>query len=534
MNVTSIYESNAILITEIRKAIDEYRKQYYQRASFRINAITERILKLEKNAFGISMSTLNEQCSNLIGAFNDRDFILCADILSAILNDSLIPIQSDIRSLIIKDCGSNSSYQYDHVNNAISIEDTLSGYPTLKSHSCGDRYLHSNEDPMKEGYELAKEAFDPKAYNYSIWGMGLGYHIVELMEITNDAPDIYVYDNESYLFEIAREGLLGLWQKKLNSPKIHMIYDPDSTKFMDSLNREHNRIFIHMPSVYKLPEKNPNEINQKNVLKKLQIYLTSFEQSKDYINLNFYQNIKNIDNYAEELFGSFQNKHSVIIAAGPSLDKNIDVLKNFIDEGLQINVFAVGTVLKKLLNKGITPDAIFFMDANPRIYEQIEDITSIDANIIIDSTAYYKIGENYKGPKYIACQKGFEQAEKLGHVLFETGHSVLTLALDFAIQTRSKSITLMGCDLAFTGGLLHASDTMDQHRFTDETSINIKGFYDDEVATSASFSMYKKWIEERITKDDAIVIPFYNATEGGAYIEGMKHVKLLDLKGILA
>lgn len=533
MNITSIYESNAFLITEIRKAIDEYRKQYYQRASFRINKITELILILEHNSFGINLSNLNEYCKSLLNAFDERDHVLCADILSAMLNDSLIPIQSELRALILKDHGFDPSYLNRYNNKTISIEDTLSGYPTIKSHTCGERYLCSNEDPMKEGYELAREAFDPKAYSYTIWGMGLGYHIIELMEITNEAPSIYVYDNESFLFDIAKDGILGSWQKKLNTPKIHMIYDPDSTKFMESLNREHNRVFIHMPSVYKLPETNPEEINQKNVLKKLQIYLTSFEQAKDYIYLNFYQNIRNVNNYAEELFCSFKDKHSVVIAAGPSLDKNIDVLKSFIDEGLKINVFAVGTVFKKLINKGIIPDAVFFMDANPRIYEQIEHITTTNVNIILDSTAYYKIGENYKGPKYLACQKDFEQAEKLGHVLFETGHSVLTLVLDFAIKTRSKSITMMGCDLAFTGGLLHASDTMDQHTFTDKASISVRGFYGDEVATSASFSMYKQWIENRIVKEDAIGIPFYNATEGGAYIEGMKHMKLIDLKNII-
>lgn len=44
--------------------------------------------------------------------------------------------------------------------------------------------------------------------------------------------------------------------------------------------------------------------------------------------------------------------------------------------------------------------------------------------------------------------------------------------------------------------------------------------------TSLGLLSYKYWIENRILNEQRI---FINATEGGAYIEGMKHIKLRDV-----
>ena len=191
---------------------------------------------------------------------------------------------------------------------------------------------------MLEAFLLAKENFTPEADAYNIWGMGLGYHVYALYQITHGSTDIYVYDTDPFLFDIARSGKLGSWQDVFNDPRIHFVPDPDVTRFSTALTSEKTKIILHMPSVHKLPEDTQAQVERKNVLKKLQITINSFEEQKDDIYLNFYKNIKNADGYAEELFPEYERKNVVIVAAGPSLDKNIHVLKEALDNHAPIKV----------------------------------------------------------------------------------------------------------------------------------------------------------------------------------------------------
>ena len=40
--------------------------------------------------------------------------------------------------------------------------------------------------------------------------------------------------------------------------------------------------------------------------------------------------------------------------------------------------------------------------------------------------------------------------------------------------------------------------------------------------------MYREWIENRIKSEDVKDIEIINATEGGAYIEGARHIPLSE------
>lgn len=57
--------------------------------------------------------------------------------------------------------------------------------------------------------------------------------------------------------------------------------------------------------------------------------------------------------------------------------------------------------------------------------------------LIFLSTAYYGAVATYTGDKYIACQHGYDKAEKLakkqGYKLYNTGGSVTTLCIDICI-----------------------------------------------------------------------------------------------------
>ncbi len=531
-NITKLYDfyrGNALLITKIHRAEELYRKQHLGSAGNLFTEVSKNLSAIEQFPKYLDKEAFQNSFIKIASALNSEDFILLADSLDSFVYEVLLPIQQ----AVLSDLGEYISDIYDSISKAsnglLDIEETALGYPTLLYHSDKNRYLCSTVDPMLEAYRLAKENFTPEADSYRIWGMGLGYHVYALYQLTHGSTDIYVYDNDSFLFDIAKSGKLGPWQEVFSDPRIHLIEDPDATKFSASLAEEETKIILHMPSVHKLPEYSQAQTERKNILKKLQITINSFKEQKDDIILNFYRNIRNVDGYAEELFPEFENQNVVIVAAGPSLDKNIHVLKTALDNHAPIKVLCVGTVLRKLVNAGITPNTIFEMDASPIIYNHIKNLEQLDVPLIINTSTYYELAQNYHGKRYLACQKDFGSAEALGRKLFNTGGSVITLAIDFAIQAKAKRIILVGCDMAFTGHTTYADGTTDKHSTKNDTVIYVKEYYGGTVPTGFLLSSYREWIENRITAEDTKNIKLINATEGGAYIEGMIHLPLKEV-----
>lgn len=230
----------------------------------------------------------------------------------------------------------------------------------------------------------------------------------------------------------------------------------------------------------------------------------------------------------DDIMLALEGKNVYIIAAGPSLDKNVEQLRNVDSKSV---VITTGTVLSKLLNMGIVPDYAVIIDANMETLKQIEGIENCGVPLIILSTANYKVIEKYSGKKYVAYQKGYERAEKFakenGLHIFNTGGSVTTLCIDMAIQARCRRLICVGMDLALTGGKTHADNTPRHMEHLDTTGKRmVMGQNGEMIPTHNNLDMYRKWIENRIAnvKD----IEFINATEGGALVKGMKNMTLRE------
>jgi hypothetical protein len=59
----------------------------------------------------------------------------------------------------------------------------------------------------------------------------------------------------------------------------------------------------------------------------------------------------------------------------------------------------------------------------------------------------------------------------------------------------------------------------------------VPDIYGNPVATSGNLNLYRQWIEKRIAraKAEGCQTAFYDATEGGARVEGTTIVKMADL-----
>ena len=301
---------------------------------------------------------------------------------------------------------------------------------------------------MEEARVFVESCFDSTKGRYVVWGCGLGYHILRLYEAARGAIHIEVYDEDELALQLAKEsGVLDVIPQEC----ISLTADSTGEKFVEALETKDVGILLHFPSIKKIQDK-----RLKDALHAFFAEWNGTIQFKQEFAVNFRNNIQYCTNCVDELENEFQQKEVVLVAAGPSLDHSLEFLKEA--KGNKV-IVAVSTVLKKLLKLGINPDYVIVMDSQQRTIGHIDGIEGTNIPLIVDTTAYWEFAAKYAGKKYLAYQKGYESAEEMANILqcklYETGGSVITLALDIVLKLGAKAVYLVGVDLAYPGGVSH-------------------------------------------------------------------------------
>lgn len=406
------------------------------------------------------------------------------------------------------------------------VENTSSGYLTLgiiKDMQC--IYFHTNGQIIKESLSLAEEWLGQDKLSYFFYGLGFLYPYVEMLEMNqNMSLTVYESNKELLFLAIIFAPLYRLYEKN----QFELIYDPLMKKISQkrlSISKDEG-FYIFYPAIM--------GIKKETIRTKMYEYFleeSSVREQTMLLNGNFRVNTKESYFSIEELKSSFLDRDVVIVAAGPSLDKNIEEIKRNQDKVL---ILAVGTVFQKLLNAGIKPDFVIIIDAGEMVYNQIQGCDNLGVPLIFLSTVYSRIVKDYSGEKYLICQKGMEEAEILakqkGWMIVETGGSVATTAFDLCLKLNVRKIIFVGLDLAFTNNIDHCSETLYQTEISTNTGVWVEGVNGEKVMTSKNLLLYKNWIEERYKrrKTDEKYIEVINATEGGALIYGIKNMRLKD------
>lgn len=409
------------------------------------------------------------------------------------------------------------------------VEHTESGEFTLAYETMGVKhYLHSNGRVYQEAALLAAGWYDLEKEEYVIYGLSLGYHIRALLEICGYSK-VRIYESNLHIIKAA--AAFGALEEILNDSRVTLIYDVDFKGLHHYLSNSSSEsiLLVYYPSLYAISNRTEAEMLEDYFIK-----YSSMKGQQKFLDGNFKRNINLYDAPVDSLKDGFTNKDIYIVAAGPSLDYNIEHLikmgrvKSFRDNSI---ILAVGTVFTKLLKLGLVPDYIVASDAKPNTYTQIGGQLDKLIPLIGLSTLYYKFFQEYSGKKYIVFQNHYDKsvsfANEHGLKLYETGGSVVTVALDIALRFSPKRVIFVGLDLAYTYGLRHASGTKANNSIEASNLIQVEDVFGKPVATGKNLNIYRKWIEQRILKETSIEV--IDATEGGAYIKGTKRMTLKQI-----
>lgn len=494
----------AYVITKLKKIVEYTIYQENHHVLLEYNKITTDLEKICKNYAkidinkGMMLYHYLEQITKL--GFN-------VTVLGDIINKKVIPLIEEYIKLTNNIQVMNEEEDYEFLS-------TDSGFLTLRKIE-NNFYLHSTDDPMWEARKMVEHIYNPRKKEYAVWGCGLGYIIYQLYKVSYGSIKISVFEPDERLVEYARNyGVLD-WVPEDN---IEIYTDKDILPFLYCAEREDTAMFIFKPEFDSVPK----DVQQ--IIANLYVEEVTDTLFKDNLAINFWRNVESDSKLISQLDISNLKKEFVVIAAGPSLDETIDFIK---ESKRKRTIIAVGTVFKKLIEMDIIPDMVVVLDPQERTYKQIEGVEDQQVPMIIGITAYWKFAAAYQGDKYLVplahTQEVMDYAIKNKIDLWGCGGTVTSLGIEAAIRFGAEKIYLVGVDLAYPGGVSHASNTMDREIKGTTGMHLIKGVDGNKVYTSNAFLTYIEWIENRIKETPHI--KYYNMSKIGAHIEGAENIK---------
>jgi hypothetical protein len=245
----------------------------------------------------------------------------------------------------------------------------------------------------------------------------------------------------------------------------------------------------------------------------------------------------------DELKDFYKGKPAVLVSTGPSLERNIHLLKDVRDK---VIIIAVAQALRPLLAYDIKPDFICTVDFGEVNMSHLAGLLDEDVPLVTINRAYAPLVKAYKGPKFI-CANVDPAFEKTAHVALagrgqiEQGGSVAHMCFGLALHLGCDPLIFIGQDLALTGGKSHfnQADSSGTTTITESGEIRWKvndvrstlhdgdysmgevqwvpGYYGEPVPTNVGLLSFLTTFEALVKFCGRKVI---NATEGGARIVG--------------
>lgn len=223
---------------------------------------------------------------------------------------------------------------------------------------------------------------------------------------------------------------------------------------------------------------------------------------------------------------------AIIIAAGPSLDKNIKQLKKAKGKAFLI---AVDTALNPLAKEDIIPDISITVDPHkPLMLFQNEKMINIP--LVYALTSNSKIKNFHRGMRIYqnsidSFLNQFIRRFKKQSAFLETGGSVAHSAFSLAQRLGFKTIIFVGQDLAYPDDKEHSESVYNNSSRNNIHNLNkeyfeVEDIYGKKVKTEYNMNQYRLWFEQAV-----IVYPeikFIDATEGGAKKKGMEVLTLKE------
>ena len=231
-------------------------------------------------------------------------------------------------------------------------------------------------------------------------------------------------------------------------------------------------------------------------------------------------------------------KDAVIVASGPSLNKNVHTLAKIQD---QVFIVAALRSIQTLHDANIKPDLVIQLDAeDDRVAREFSEKLDIEIeNFLVELTVNpWFLRSNAKNFiwSYPSIFDDIGMHFGVAPTPFDAP-SVAIYGLTLCYLLGFESLCFVGQDLASSNTLQYAkgaTSLLPAHNDISTFNIEVDGFYGNKVMTRSAYHAQLLRCEH-IASDLRLKAPntrLFNATEGGAYINGFKHLSLSEFSKI--
>ena len=443
----------------------------------------------------------------------------------------------EINAFLMKNKGNASEVEVIQAeNNKLNLQVTVSEAKTVM--------IHDAADPGSESKQFLSMVPPDSTGVVVMFGMGLGYSVLELLRQRPSLQYLVVFELNPEFFVQAMTHMD--LSDALGDDRLILCLEhtKDLNHVMSPVNRTLMLEDVHTLVLNSCSQANPEYEVLSPVVAD---YIAAFNMdgnTKLVFGRTFIENrLKHLtamphDRKLEELDGKFKDIPAIIVAAGPSLDKNIDQIKKAMGKAV---IICVDSALPALLAKDIIPDFVTSIDYQEVTWEKIADTVSNPCcrqiSLICTTWVTDLVPKRFPAKTVFWAFSRNSMLESWMHEMM--GGKISIGGAGTVAHLNFVSANLMGCDpiifvgqdLAFSDKKGHSSNVAlsgvnkFQNKVRKGQTFSVKGAVDADVLTDKQLNGYRKTFERMIQESDNCVI---NATEGGAFIKGADHISLSD------
>jgi len=409
-------------------------------------------------------------------------------------------------------------------------------------------FLHDKSDPIREAELLIDQQQEIEDYSDILfYGIGLGYQInafikkypgtffsiyepvpeiflqfISLIDLTdlplNLIKYLFIEDKPTYASTVANE-----FVGQIRDSACVIDFPAYKEIFFD----KHRNFFIQFE----------NAINERRSTINTTSAFEKVWTLNSMLNLNKTLSTPNI-----LLKGSdcLKDKPAILVAAGPSLEDEIENLHDIKENGLAY-IFSAGAAINTLIDHNIYPHAACTYDPTERnqvVFQKLIEKNIQEIPLIFGTSVGYATLDKYPGPQYHMLTSPdkvapFYLKSKSGEILetINDAPSISVITLQLLIKLGFNPIILVGLNLAYKDNKQHAEGLDYSNAYISDkqldTALPIEDVYGNEILSNLTYYRMRLQIEMYAQIYTGITI--INTTRGGAKIKGTKFQHLDDL-----
>lgn len=388
-----------------------------------------------------------------------------------------------------------------------------------------------NEVAIEQGYKQNRK---PELTNLVLLGSGMGYQLQELSKHLSFHHIVLLEPNDEMLFHFLCHTDLTEVCAKLaeNDGEFFILQANDEANFHQQINQilqfETGFGFLAEVTVfrhYEMPLFDHILNNFKLIRQNLLSGWGFFEDEIAGV-VHSFANIKKHPFFTQNITGEKSHQPVVLVGNGPSLDQNINQLR---DKKDQFVVISCGTAIASLLNNDIIPDIHIEMERS--LFTASVQQKWLGSDLLKDT---FFIGLSTVAPEItnnFANSLLFTKANDVGHYLINKVYgnyfpplyfcnpTVTNFALAATIQLGFENIYMLGCDYGYRDTQKHHSQSSDYFSkkgnkigFNPADTLTVPDNFGQPITTSRIYQQARLNVERLLARHNDIKVT--NCSDG--------------------